>query len=280
MVIPVRDGEDALPALLGSLERQTLPRDRFEVIVVDNASRDATAAIARAAGAVVASEPVPNRSRARNRGIAAARAARIAFTDADCVASPGWLEALLGCAGRAPLLAGPVVTTTSASPNPIERLEREWRFAQEQWVEQGWAATANLCAERAALDAIGAFDPAYRGIGEDADLCIRAGRAGYELGWCAGAEVSHRAESTLMPMLKRAFRHGYGANQALHRVGTGHSAWRDPLPLVRGDGALERLGLDPSRLPPADRRALRRLARAAYAARVGGSVWAELRRAR
>lgn len=279
VVVPVRDGAGSLPALLASLEAQTLARERFEVIVVDNASRDRTAAIALSRGAVVVTEPVPNRSRARNRGIAAARAARIAFTDADCVAAEGWLEALLGCTG-APLVAGPVVTTVNASPNSVERLEQRWRFAQEHWVQQGWAATANLCVERSALDAIGGFDPAYLQIGEDADLCLRARAAGFELGFCPGAEVRHEAEASIAPMLKRAFRHGYGANQAHHRVGTGHRAWRDPTPIASGDAALSRLGIVPGELPTAERRRMRRLAKLSYSARVAGSVWSELRRAR
>jgi GT2 family glycosyltransferase len=281
VVVPAREGAGSLPALLGSLAAQTLARDRFEVVVVDNASVDATAEVARGAGAVVVSEPVPNRSRARNRGIEAARAARIAFTDADCVASPGWLEALLGCVGEAPLVAGPVITTVIGDPpNAVERLERRWRFAQEHWVREGWAATANLCAERAALDAIGGFDPAYRHIGEDADLCVRGRRAGFALGWCPRAEVSHQAESELLPMLKRAFRHGYGAHHALRRVGTGHRAWTDPAPLLSRDRALERLGIVPAELDPDERRRLGGPARLAYGARVAGSVWAQAQRAR
>src|SRR6185503_21065226 len=100
------------------------------------------------------------------------------------------LEALLGCREE-PLAAGPVETTTSDPPNAVERLEARWRFAQEHWVRQGWAATANLCAERRVLEAVGGFDPAYRHIGEDADLCLRAGRAGFVLGWCPGALVRH-----------------------------------------------------------------------------------------
>ena len=281
VVVPARDGAGTLPALLDSLAAQTLGRDRFEVVVVDNASVDATAEVARATGAVVVSESVPNRSRARNRGIEAARADRVAFTDADCIASPGWLEALLGCAGQAPLLAGPVITTVRGDPpGAVERLERRWRFAQEHWVREGWAATANLCVDRAALEAIGGFDPAYRHIGEDADLCVRAQRAGLALGWCPGAEVTHEAETELRPMLKRAFRHGYGAHQALRRVGTGHRAWSDPAPLLSGDCALERLGIVPGELDLDDRRRLGRLARLSYGARVAGSVWAEVQRAR
>jgi O-antigen biosynthesis protein len=280
VVIPVRNGARSLPPLLASLRRQTLAAERFEVVVVDNASSDATATVARAAGATVVAEPVANRSRARNRGIEAARADHLAFTDADCVASEGWLEALLDCRGEAPLVAGPVEITTRHPPNAVERLEARWRFAQEHWVLQGWAATANLCVERAALDAVGGFDPAYRQIGEDADLCLRARRAGLPIGWCPGAVVRHEAESSLRPMLSRAVRHGYGANQALHRVEAGHRAWADPVPAFRGGAALERLGIPPASLDPADRRRLGRLARLAYVGRMAGSLWYELQRPR
>lgn len=280
VVIPVRDGAESLPPLLASLRRQTLERERFEVVVVDNASSDGTAEVASAAGATVVSEPVPNRSRARNRGIEAARADRLAFTDADCVASEGWLEALVACRGEAPLVAGPVEVTTQPSPNAIERLEARWRFAQEHWVREGWAATANLCAERAALDAVGGFDPAYREIGEDADLCLRARSAGFALGWCPGAVVSHQAESSLGPVMRRAFRHGYGANQALRRIGAGHRAATDPRAALSRNAALRHLGVEPERLDPHERGRLGRVARLAYVARMTGSAWYELQRLR
>src|SRR4051794_2708672 len=106
VVVPVRDGESSLPALLASLGGQTLPRERFEVIVVDNASRDASASVARASGATVVSEPVPNRARARNAGVSASTAPLLAFIDADCVASREWLRAFVPPAGPAPLPAG------------------------------------------------------------------------------------------------------------------------------------------------------------------------------
>ena len=89
VVVPVLNGARSLPALLDALTRQTLGRDRFELIVVDNGSRDRTAAIALAAGARVIGEPRRGRARARNTGVAAATAPAIAFTDADCVPAPG-----------------------------------------------------------------------------------------------------------------------------------------------------------------------------------------------
>jgi glycosyltransferase involved in cell wall biosynthesis len=275
VVVPVRDGAGTLPALLESLGAQTLERDRFEVIVVDNASRDATARIAAEYGARVVHEPVPNRSRARNRGVAAARGDLLAFTDADCVAEPGWLEGFLAVAERRPLMAGHVELTTGEPPNAVERFERLWRFGQEHWVRDGWAATANLAVERRAFDRVGGFDPAYRHYGEDADFCLRARRAGLELGWAARARVAHAGEARLGPMLRRAFFHGYGAVQCLRRIGIGERAWRHPRPLADGGAALRRFGADPAAMAPGEARSMRALARLAYASRVLGSLWAE-----
>ena len=248
--------------------------------MVDNASRDATAAVARGLGARVAHEPVANRSRARNRGVAEARAGLIAFTDADCVATPGWLSGLLSCGDPSPLRAGPVLVRTGEPPNLVERFEALWRFGQEAWVKQGWAATANLCVTRDAFERTGGFDPAYRHIGEDVDFCVRARRAGLSLGWCPGAVVTHATEDRLWPVLKRSFFHGYSSGQCWHRVGLGQRAWQDPLPALAGDRALRQFGASPDGFRPDEWRRLSRIARGAHAARVLGSLWGETRRAR
>jgi hypothetical protein len=184
-----------------------------------------------------------------------------------------WLEALLGGAGAAPLVAGPVVLTTRTPASAVERFQRGWRFAQSAWVAQGWAATANLLVDRTAFDAVGGFDEAYRHIAEDADLCIRAGRAGFRLGYCAAAEVHHAADARAWPMLKRLFWHGYSSAQALRRVGYGHCAWRHPRPLVDGAAARAAFAADDAQSMTTA------LARAGYAMRVAGSVWSEVLRA-
>jgi glycosyltransferase involved in cell wall biosynthesis len=173
VVVPVRDGAASLPVLLESLAAQDLEAERYEVIVVDNASGDGSGELAASLGARVAFEAIPNRSRARNAGASTARTDLFAFIDADCTASPQWLSALLACRGRASLVAGPVEIETRTPANAIERFESFWRFDQESTVAQGWAATANLMVERSAFDAVGGFDPEYRHIGEDADFCLR-----------------------------------------------------------------------------------------------------------
>jgi GT2 family glycosyltransferase len=280
VIVPVRNGAKSLPPLLRSLDEQTIAHARYEVIVVDNDSSDGTAEVAASHGARVVREPIANRSRARNRGVEAARTRLYAFTDADCVAHPRWLEALLGCAHEAPLMAGEVRLKVSDEPNAVERFELLWRFGQESWVEQGWAATANLLVDADAFDAIGGFDPAWVHSVEDADFCLRAQKAGYRLGYCGDAVIEHEGESQLRPMLRRFFIHGYGANQAVYRLGIGARAWRKPSKAFIGDGALRDIGHRPDAFESGEWRRMARLARLGYAARVAGSVWAEMRRAR
>lgn len=280
MIVPVRNGARSIPALLESLAAQTLADRRFEVIVVDNDSSDRTAQLAARAGARVVHEPIANRARARNRGAGEARAALFAFTDADCVAHPDWLEALIGCASSSALVAGNVRLDVGENPNRIERFEALWRFGQEAWVAQGWAATANLLVRRDVFHEIGGFDPSWRHIGEDVDFCFRARAAGHALAYCSSAVVDHVAERQLRPFLRRCFLHGYSVNQAFYRLGVGYRAWRDPAPALFGDRALRLFGHQPEGFQCSEWRRMARLARLGYAGRIAGSLWAEMARAR
>ena len=275
VITTVRDGEHALQSLADALGAQTLRG--FEWVVIDNASRDRTADVARACGATVVTEPRPGRARARNRGVAATEANLLAFTDADCRPHPDWLERLAARLERGePLVAGRVVVTTSAKPNAIERFEALWRFRDDP--QRGWAPTANLGMRREAFDAIGGFDARYRHIGEDVDLCLRARAAGYELTRCPEAVVEHAAESERRPVLRRSFEQAYALHDLHRRHGLRAGRyWRNPGALIRGDWALRRFGIDPAQMPPGERRAVLRIARAEYAARIAGSVWAPVR---
>ncbi len=108
VVVAARDEEARLPNLLAALAEQTYPA--FEVVVVDDASDDTTAALAGGLAAqderfrlVRGTDPRdPRKKHALARGIAAARHERLAFTDADCAPPPSWLGALAAHAAAAP----------------------------------------------------------------------------------------------------------------------------------------------------------------------------------
>lgn len=90
IVVPSRNDAEILRGCLDSLAAQTRPPD--EVIVVDNASDDDTAEVARAAGARVVDEPRLGVLHATAAGFDAARFEIVGRLDADSRAAPDWVE--------------------------------------------------------------------------------------------------------------------------------------------------------------------------------------------
>lgn len=93
VVVPAHNEADGLAATLEALGAQDVDA-AYEVLVVDNASTDATAAIARAHGVHVVAEPRRGVCQARQTGVDAARGEIIASTDADTVPPLDWLRRL------------------------------------------------------------------------------------------------------------------------------------------------------------------------------------------
>lgn len=91
VVVPVRDDAMQLRGLLACLAAQS--QRPLEVIVVDNAFDDATAAVALAAGCTVLFEPRQGIAPAAHRGYDAARGELILRCDADSRPPPGWVRA-------------------------------------------------------------------------------------------------------------------------------------------------------------------------------------------
>ena len=93
IVVPVYNQAPSLPVCLESLLSQRPSATTCEILVVDNASTDASREIAgRYPSVRVLRESRPGAYVARNRGASEARGAVIAFIDPDCVAAPDWLE--------------------------------------------------------------------------------------------------------------------------------------------------------------------------------------------
>src|SRR5437588_11975405 len=94
VIVPARDAQDTLPRTLAALSRQELDGE-YEVIVVDDGSRDRTVeAVGGADGPVtVVQQPPRGPAAARNLGVEHARGAALAFCDADVYPTRGWLRA-------------------------------------------------------------------------------------------------------------------------------------------------------------------------------------------
>lgn len=95
MIIPTHNSESTIGHCLRSLTSQSYPREQFEIIVVDDGSKDNTVNLAHGAGADLVIETEPCfQGKARNRGAKQANGKILAFIDSDCEAKKGWLETI------------------------------------------------------------------------------------------------------------------------------------------------------------------------------------------
>lgn len=93
VIIPAYNEERYIKKTLSALKQQTIPQEYIEIIVVNNASTDRTAEIARESGAdSIIDEPRKGTNLARQAGLSRATGDIIAFLDADCIPPSWWLE--------------------------------------------------------------------------------------------------------------------------------------------------------------------------------------------
>lgn len=86
---------DFIGKCLDSLMRQTFPKDKFEILVVDNGSTDGTRELVEEYPVRVVVEKKKGYGRARNKGVMEAKGEIVVFIDADCVAPKHWLQTML-----------------------------------------------------------------------------------------------------------------------------------------------------------------------------------------
>lgn len=167
VVVPTCGRPDLLARCLAALERQSLPRGEYEIVVADDtALRSGPAA-------------------ARNRGWRRARAPVIAFTDDDTVPDPGWLESgLAAVAGGADAVVGRTIMPLCGVPTDYER--------NESGLERAEFITANCFVRREVLERLGGFDESFRmPWREDSDLHFRLLEHGLRIARAERARVVH-----------------------------------------------------------------------------------------
>lgn len=152
VIVPARDAEPTLQRTIEALRAQRFEAE-FEVIVVDDGSRDQTPTIAERHEPfikLIRNERSEGPGAARNRGARAARAPVLAFTDADCFPTPHWLERGLEAIAAAELVQGAVQPDPQAPRAPFDRT-----IVVDG--DSGQYQTANLLVRRETFDAVGGF---------------------------------------------------------------------------------------------------------------------------
>jgi GT2 family glycosyltransferase len=200
-----------LQQALASLQELRIDGFTCEIVVVDNASTDATGEVVRAAagGAAAAAacasvvhvfEPRKGIATARNRGIAAARGAWIAFFDDDQLADPEWLVELLAAARlkRARCIGGQVDLKLpdgcQRALSPVCRMLLGGTVGPRTLRRYNHRVTpgaGNLLVHRTVLEQIGGFDEKFNHRGEDTNLFLRMLSAGIDAWYTPRAIVHH-----------------------------------------------------------------------------------------
>jgi len=205
VIIPHYRDLKGLAICLRSLESQTYPRDRFEVVVADNASPegpDAVAAVIAGRGQlVVVAEK--GAGPARNGGVAASSGEILAFIDSDCVAEPAWLEEAVKALPAFDFIGGrvKVLVEDPERITPVEAFERVFAFDFKTYIEKKrFTGAGNLICSRRVFDAVGGF---RTGVSEDVEWSRRAQARGFRLGYAPRAVVGHPARRSWSELLAK-----------------------------------------------------------------------------
>jgi len=210
---------DLLPKAIASLERQSLPRSDYEILVIDNSpdhaqSSEFSIGFKDAPGLSWVIERMPGLSNARNVAARMAKSPLVAYMDDDAVAAPDWLEKLVAVFDR----FGPEAEVVGGRVDPI------WEVPQPRWLPDSllgnvsvvnwggsdrfaapgeWVAGTNIAFRIASLDKAGGFSVHLgrtRGgqallSNDETDVIERMTVQGARLIYAPGAVVEHLVPS-------------------------------------------------------------------------------------
>ena len=215
VVIPVRNDPEGVDRVLRCLERQTLPTERFEVIVSDDGSDPGL--VPRPASSRIRVRTVqgpPSSSyAARNRGASLSRAVHLAFCDSDCRPEPTWLEQALDGPGL--VRAGEVRPLAPDRPNIWSMISVDMFLDQARCVRRRTAVTANLIVSRDLFLELRGFDEALPS-GGDFEFVRRVAEAGHPPRHVPRSVVGHPTLNRGRDLLHKVwFTNRWGATRSM-----------------------------------------------------------------
>jgi cellulose synthase/poly-beta-1,6-N-acetylglucosamine synthase-like glycosyltransferase len=212
VVVPAYNSENTISRCLDGLLNQTIPKDQYEIIVVDDASKDNTrAAVQTYPDIRLVTIPHGGPAAGRNAGAKLAAGEILAFTDSDCVPTPDWLRCL-----------------TSPFEDPkIVGVKGAYRTLQSEivarFVQLEYESKYRRMQKRPYIDFIDTYSAAYRKdvLGnngfdtsfpvasvEDQEFSFRLASKGYRMVFVPSAIVLHQHDRTLREYVHRKFNIG------------------------------------------------------------------------
>ena len=221
VIIPVYNDQNGLSACLDALNAQTWPKDRLEVIVVDNNSSSPIRLYQVFSDfARIVLCRTPGSYAARNVGVAASHGKILAFTDADCRPDPNWIEAgvrALLHEKESCIVGGEVSFIKSERLTSVEQYQHLVGFQQFENIEKlGFTVTANLFVSRSQFQRIGPFNEKLLS-GGDREWSWRAAKVGFAVKYAPDAIVRTSARNSILAAIRQA-RRVEGGRYTLRRI--------------------------------------------------------------
>ncbi len=226
VVVPAYNAEKYIGRAIESLLGQSYPKEKTELIFVNNNSSDKTAEVIKSYPVVYLEKNDKQSSyAARNKGIKHSNSEMIAFTDADCIADKDWLKNGI-CKlkeTRADLVGGKVDFILSSNTSAAEIYDTLTHFGFNKKIKKGHGTGAgNLFTYADCFEKNGLFSEVVSG--GDLEWSMRAVRNGLRLEYAEDAVVRHPARK-LKEILFKSFRTGTGKPGI--RLSNGQSFWHE-----------------------------------------------------
>lgn len=226
VIIPTYNRVERLKQVLAGFSKQDYPLDQFEVIVVSDGSTDGTHEYLRSFESPLQLSLIVQENQgpaaARNRGIQAACAEMVLFTDDDVVPCPRLITEHIGIHeqfGSNVVVLGPMLTPDDFAMSPWVRWEQAMLAKQYTQMKKGaWQATArqfytgNTSLLRQHLNAVGGFDTTFRRA-EDVELAYRLIDRGVTFVFNPSAIGYHYAERSFRSWIETPY--AYGRNEVI-----------------------------------------------------------------
>jgi len=222
IVLATHNRLSLLQDTLDTLFALDYPQDRYEIIVVDDASTDTTgewlqSQPAERAGVAFTGLTIPpaGPAKARNTGIRLARGEYVMITDDDCIIDTRCLRELVEAMLREPCggIGGRIICKERSGV--ISRYNTHIRFnvtAEDAETPLRFVNTANSLFPIVLLYRVGGFDEGYRHLGsEDLDLSQRIMELGFAIRPCPSAVVEHLNKVTARSLHRAFYNQSRGA---------------------------------------------------------------------